>query len=408
MNQDILHALIVERCAKINAWFDEQSAGLSFPFYSSFDIRDANHKVAPVDANIFPAGFNNICPQDKDFSIEMASVYLKNKYGKTDLKIGLLTEEHTNNLYYWENVASIKELLTEAGASVHLAFPRPLDQKLELKSSTGKELTVYGTNNANGAAEINGQKIDLLISNNDFSESYEEFANNLKTPMNPPRELGWHRRTKDQFFTQYNELAETFAGLLDTNPFHFQVKTESFENLDLGDPESLKALSLKLEAFFETLHEQHKAMGIDREPFAFVKNNAGTYGLAVIPVHNPKEVVDWNYKSRKKMKAAKGGRDVTNVIIQEGIPTKYKQGDETAEPCIYVIGRELVGGFLRTHKKKDGEDNLNSPGAVYKRLCMSDMALSLETCPSETVYGWVSKLATLAVAKEAKAGGINI
>lgn len=407
MIQDMIHKQIIDNCQSINAWFEEQSKELKFPFYSSFDVRDSGQKIAPVDANIFPAGFNNICPQDKEYSIEMAQNYLVKHYGTSNLKIGLLTEEHTNNLYYWENVAAIKTLLEEAGATVLLAFPKTLNQPFNLKSSSGKELTVYGADRTGNKVTINGEDLDLLISNNDFSDSYGEWGEGLSTPMNPPRELGWHRRTKDQFFTQYNKLAEEFAAKIKVDPMLLQVKTEKFENLDMSDSDSLKRLSEAVEVFIKDLEEKYKMMGIDRKPFVFVKNNSGTYGLAVISVHDAKEILDWNYKSRKKMKAAKGGRDVNNVIIQEGIPTKFQNDGETAEPCIYVVGKELVGGFLRTHKEKDNEDNLNSPGAVYKRLCMSDMALSLENCPKETVYGWISKLATLAVAKEAKSGDIQ-
>lgn len=407
MIQDQIHKNIIDNCEELDVWFQQQSEGLKFPFYSSFDIRHSEDKIAPVDANIFPAGFNNICAQDKEYSVEMAKAYLLRHYGKAELKIGLLTEEHTNNLYYWENVTAIKELLEEAGASVLLAFPRTLDKALDLKSSSGKEVKVYGADRHGESIKINGQDLDLLISNNDFSDSYGDWGVGLTTAMNPPRELGWFRRTKDQFFTQYNQLAEEFAAKVKIHPSAFQVKTEKFENLDMGDPESLKRLSAAVQKFMDELSLSYKQRGVDRKPFVFVKNNSGTYGLAVIAVQDANEILDWNYKSRKKMKAAKGGRDVNNVIIQEGIPTKFNEGGETAEPCIYVIGKELVGGFLRAHSKKDNQDNLNSPGAVYKRLCMSDMALSLENCPKETVYGWVSKLASLAVAKEAQSGNIE-
>lgn len=407
MIQEQIHAKIMQHCQKVDAWFAERAGDLKFPFYSSYDIRDSGHKIAPVDANIFPAGFNNICPQDKEYSVDVARKYLQAHYGTVELHVGLLTEEHTSNLFYWENVASIKELLQEAGAVVELAFPKPLDSPLQITSSSGKPLTVYGAERTGDSVTINGKEPDLLISNNDFSESYADWAEGLTTPMNPPRELGWFRRTKEQFFAQYNELASEFAEVIGIDAIWLQVKTERFDHLDMNDPASLENLSRAVEKFMLELKQSYKAKGIEKEPFVFVKNNSGTYGLAVIPVHDPKEIIDWNYKSRKKMKAAKGGRQVSNVIIQEGIPTKYHKDIETSEPCIYVIGQELVGGFLRTHTQKDTEDNLNSPGAVFKRLCMSDMALSLADCPQETVYGWVSKLASLAVAKEAAAGQVQ-
>ena len=72
MIQDLIHKKIVENCEAVETWFSEKRKGLAFPVYSSYDIRDSGHKIAPVDANIFPAGFNNICQQDKDAAVEVA------------------------------------------------------------------------------------------------------------------------------------------------------------------------------------------------------------------------------------------------------------------------------------------------------------------------------------------------
>ena len=119
------------------------------------------------------------------------------------------------------------------------------------------------------------------------------------------------------------------------------------------------------------------------------------------------EVRQWSYKSRKKMKAAKGGRDVEEVIIQEGIPSIVQTENASAEPVIYMIGCELAGGFLRTHSEKGSTDSLNSPGAVYKRLCVSDLAVRAEGCPQENVYGWSAKLGLLAIALEAEEMGVE-
>ena len=150
------------------------------------------------------------------------------------------------------------------------------------------------------------------------------------------------------------------------------------------------------------LQLEYNKRGIQEKPFVFVKNNAGTYGLAVIRVGSGNEVREWNYKSRKKMKAAKGGREVEEVIIQEGIPSIVKADGASAEPVIYMVGCEAVGGFLRTHAEKDSTESLNSPGAVYKKLCIADLGVSVERSPLENVYSWSAKLGLLAIALEGK------
>ncbi len=102
------------------------------------------------------------------------------------------------------------------------------------------------------------------------------------------------------------------------------------------------------------------------------------------------------------MKAAKGGREISQVIVQEGIPSRVRSEGFSAEPVIYMVGTELAGGFLRTHGEKGATDSLNSPGAVYRRLCVSDLNVSLEGSPLENVYGWTARLGLLAIAMEAQ------
>ena len=45
---------------EISQWMHEKRGQVPIPFYGSVDVRDAGWKIAVVDANHFPAGFNNI------------------------------------------------------------------------------------------------------------------------------------------------------------------------------------------------------------------------------------------------------------------------------------------------------------------------------------------------------------
>lgn len=403
MNHEQLHRKIVANCDQVQDWFRAKSKGLAFPIYSSFDVRDAGFKIGPVDANIFPAGFNNICQVDRENAVATAKEFLDQHYSTDTRKLVLLTEEHTNNPYYWDNVRVLQTILESAGREVCLALPRALPEPLKIQSASGATLTVYGTQREGQGIQADGFVPDLLISNNDFSVDYEEWARGLITPMNPPRELGWYRRRKDRFFKVYNQLVGEFCDLLQVDPWSLQVDTEVFADFSVDDEDSRDALAKRAEVVFERIREKYARYGIKREPFLFVKNNSGTYGLGVMQVKNPDEIRAWNYKVRKKMKAAKGGREISEVIIQEGIPTRVLgEGGQAAEPVIYMIGCQLAGGFLRAHSEKGDEESLNSPGAVYHKLCIADLEVKLEGCPMENVYGWVAKLSFLSVAHEAK------
>jgi glutamate--cysteine ligase len=400
MVRESLHKNFCNESSKIANWFCEKTKELSYPVYSSYDIRDSGFKITNVDANINPAGFNNICNTDKESAVDLFSKYLVKHYGAQTDRILLVTEEHTNNPFYWENVMTIKTLLEGSGRKVLISIPRKFDQPLQAQTTQGASVEIVSAYESSEA--VQSFKPQLILSNNDFSESYEDWATQITLPVNPPRELGWYQRKKNRYFKHYNNLVNEFAAIAGIDPFLMNVRTEVYEHFDMADEGSRNSLAEHVDRMIDELAQDYSKRGLKQKPFVFVKNNSGTYGLAVLRVGSGSEVKDWNYKSRKKMKAAKGGRDVEEFIIQEGIPTRVQTEGATAEPVIYMVGCELAGGFLRTHGEKSNEESLNSPGAVYKRLCVSDLNVSLDNSPLENVYGWSARLGLLAIAMEAQ------
>jgi glutamate--cysteine ligase len=400
-----LHNQICLNYNEVLNWFQAHTRQLQYPIYSSYDIRDSGYKITNVDANIYPAGFNNICPADKETSVDLFKKYIQVHYPFNVKKILIITEEHTKNPYYLENVGTIAELLGLSGFEVRLAFPTDLKENLILESVTGRKLT-FGSGYQN-SAWVTDFKPDLIISNNDFSLSLEDWAAQLTSPMNPPRELGWYQRKKSRYFKNYNKLASEFAAVIKSDPFFMRVETEEFLEFDINSDTSRDLLAEQVDAFLVGLQKKYKEQKISQQPFCFVKNNSGTYGLGVIKVNSAQEIKEWTYNARKKMKAAKGGKTIEQVIVQEGVPSVVTSEGASAEPCIYMVGCDLAGGFLRTHADKSSTESLNSPGAVYKRLCVTDLYTDRVGCPKENVYGWSGKLGLLAIGYEAEQMGIN-
>ncbi|MEZ4871782.1 MAG: glutamate--cysteine ligase [Bdellovibrionales bacterium] len=400
---DLVHKKILNSMNKIEGWFQEKRAPLNFPIYSSFDIRDSGCKIAPVDANVFPAGFNNICGADQDSSVDLMKSFIETRYpGRR--RIMLFTEEHTENPYYADNAYTIRSIIERAGFEVFVAWPRQLPGgQLHLETASGKTIEVFEAKRVDGGVVVGGVPVDLIVSNNDFSQTYTEFMDGLDVPMTPAYKLGWHNRRKDVFFRLYNELVNEFTDIIGIDCGMLNIATETHSDFDINDEASRARLARHVDEFLGQLKNQYGSGGVEYEPYVYIKNSAGTYGLGVTAVRNGDDVVAWNNKARKKMKAAKGGGGFVEVILQEGIPTSVTdEQDGSAEPVIYTLGSQLAGGFLRTHGKKDVRESLNSPGAVYKRLCVSDLKISVEGLPMENVYGWIGKLGALAVAQEAQ------
>ncbi len=412
--KELLHSAIVKNLGPLREWFNGQRGTVDIPFYSSYDIRDSGFKVANVDANIYPAGFNNICQTDRESAHSLVRYYIDRHYelagaatpGPAVKKLMLITEEHTNNPYYWENVFCLREILVGAGLNVCVAIPRLATARATMTAASGRQVEVVSVTIAEGRLQCGGFNPDLVVSNNDFSEFYAEWGETLQFNLNPPRELGWWQRKKSTYFKHYNELSTEFAKIIDVDPWLLTVETELFSGFDMSDVTSRTDLAQKVQILLDRTKKNYAERGIQQDPVAFVKNNAGTYGLAVMRVASGEEVMQLNNRARTKMKAAKGGRDVEEVIIQECVPSIIQAAGVTAEPTLYLFGCQLAGGFLRTHSEKGPTESLNSPGAVYKRLCVSDLKISVEGHPLENVYGWVSRLGVLAIGRESEEMGV--
>ena len=55
-----LEQRMLESLPAIERWFRLEWMEHTPPFYTSVDLRNAGFKLAPVDTNLFPGGFNNL------------------------------------------------------------------------------------------------------------------------------------------------------------------------------------------------------------------------------------------------------------------------------------------------------------------------------------------------------------
>ena len=387
--RDQIHQKIINNLKELENWFLEKTISKKLAFYSSFDIRDSNFKIACVDANVFPAGFNNICEEDQKRTAELIKDYLS-QYQSSAKKILLLAEEHTRNLYYWDNIFVIQSLIENAGYQVTVCVPgKQITSPRKMTTASGRTVNLN---------LLNKEKGDLIISNNDFSVRYDLPQDKECTP---PVFMGWLFRKKHRFFKEYNLLTEEFANLLKIDPWHLKIETKLFSPFEIQSQDNLLQLKSSSHEMLKSLKEKYQNFSILEKPYLFLKNNSGTYGLGIINIHDLEELNHWSYQSRKKMKAVKGETNIKEIIIQEGIPTAlFSPDDKSAEPVIYMIGSQVAGGFLRSHRTKDHKTNLNSPGVVFRRLCMSDLEIKTQGLAMENVYSWLAKIGSLALYEE--------
>src|SRR5271169_4810975 len=177
--------------------------------------------------------------------------------------------------------------------------------------------------------------------------------------------------------------------------------------IDFREKRGEECLALNVERLLGEIRERYREREIHEKPFVIVKADAGTYGMGIMTVRDASEVVGLNRKQRNKMAVVKEGLEVSEVIIQEGVPTYETIEQAVAEPVVYMIDRYVVGGFYRVHRERGIDENLNAPGMSFAPLAFETSCTlpNPDIAPDEVpnrfyAYGVVARLAMLAAAIE--------
>lgn len=387
---------------EVNQWIDDEQSKLRQPLTSSVDVRESKFKYAPVDHNMYPAGFNNLCSKD----LLHCADRFKEAFDLINPKlkrVGLLPESHTKNKYYLDHLHKLKSTIEKADTEVILFSP---DQELfketgtssvHLESFSGHPITIYEARIIDGVFQSIEPGIkfnfDAIVLNNDQSNPLPVEWKKITTPVLPSPYVGWYKRQKNHHFNCYKKIADRFAKNFGINPDLIQARFSTVENVDYNTKEGLDELANEVDKLIASLPAGSKV---------FVKASQGTYGMGISVVASGEEIKTMNRKVRNKMDVGKNNLKFTSVLIQEGVETIVKYDDAPAEVTIYLVNGKITGGFMRTNPLKGTQANLNSQGMIYQKLCLSDVKQDCDHKMKEAVYSVVARLSTLAASHEMK------
>jgi len=400
---------ILDNQAKIECWFRGQWRKTPAPFYTSVDLRNAGFKIAPVDTNLFPAGFNNLNPDFEPLSIQAIQLAVEHLDRTVD-RILIVPENHTRNRFYLENVATLRGLIESAGFAVRLGSLLPdLTQPTAVKLDSGRELLLEPVQRTGRRLHVGDFDPDLVLLNNDLSGGVPAVLEDLEQMVRPSPRLGWSTRLKSVHFSFYQQVAREFAELLGIDPWLIDPMFRNCGAIDFMKREGQSCLEMNIESLLTAIRKKYDEYGIEGEPYVMVKADAGTYGMGVMSIRSAKEMLELNRKQRTSMSTAKEGQKITKVIIQEGVYTHETWGPQSnvAEPVVYLIDQNVVGGFYRVHSARSSSENLNAPGMRFEPLAFDDCCIapdkdqSPEAHPNRFyAYGVIARLAGLAAARE--------
>ena len=400
---------ILDKQHTIESWFRNQWRQLNVPFYASVDLRNAGFKIAPVDTNLFPAGFNNLNPAFQPQGIQSMQMAIERRGEHID-RVLIVPENHTRNLFYLESLLAIQDMIEKAGFEVRIgSMMDELSEAMTIELPSGRNIVLEPLSREGDRIRIDDYDPDLIVLNNDLSSGKPDILEGIEQTITPPMELGWSSRLKSAHFKHYKAVAEEFAGLIDIDPWLIDPMFRNCGAIDFMKQEGSSCLTKNVETLLTAIEKKYDEYSVDCKPFLMVKADAGTYGMGVMTVHSPDDVTELNRKQRTRMSTTKEGQKVSKVIIQEGVYTHetWEGDDNVAEPVVYMVDHNVIGGFYRVHTKRGVTENLNAPGMRFEPLafaecCISpDKELDPDAHPNRFyTYGVVARLALLAASRE--------
>ena len=402
-----LERVVLDRRPEIERWFRTQWLEHQVPFYSSVDLRNSGFKLAPVDTNLFPGGFNNLNPDFLPLCVHAAMSAVQKLCPDTH-RFLLVPENHTRNLHYLQNVAVLKRILEGAGLTVRIGSLIPdLQGPTEVTTSAGEKLLLEPLQRKGNRVGVEGFDPCAVLLNNDLSAGVPAILRGIEQTVMPPLVAGWATRRKSHHFHAYERVAEGFAALIGIDPWVINPFFSQCGKVNFAEQQGEECLVANVEHVLGEVREKYAHYGVKEPPFVIVNADAGTYGMGVMTVKSVDDVRNLNRKTRNKMSTAKEGQPIHEVIIQEGVYTFESVENAVAEPVVYMVDQFVVGGFYRVHTERSIDENLNSPGAQFKPLAFETDCQSPDCggAPGDPpnrfyTYGVVARLALLAAAIE--------
>jgi glutamate--cysteine ligase len=407
-----LEQRILESMPAIERWFRLEWMEHTPPFYSSVDIRNAGFKLAPVDTNLYPGGWNNLTPEMLPLAVQSAMAAIE-KICPDAKNLLVIPENNTRSTFYLSNLAQLKRIFHMAGLNVRIGSIDPDIKAPKTIEVPGGDVVVLEPV-VRSRRRLGLKNFDpcTILLNNDLSSGIPGILEDIyEQYLLPPLHAGWSVRRKSNHFHSYEEVSKRFGKLLGIDPWLINPMFNKCGELDFAEATGMDCLTTNVDALLAKIRKKYKEYGINEKPFVVVKADNGTYGMGIVMVRDVKELEQLIRKAKNKVPVTKGGQEVHEVIIQEGVLTNERINEAVAEPVVYMMDRYVVGGFYRVHAERGVDENLNAPGARFVPLAFAEsMRLPQPgerpgaSAPNRFyMYGVIGRLAMLVASYELEA-----
>ncbi|MEO8119858.1 MAG: glutamate--cysteine ligase [Rhodoferax sp.] len=411
-----LEQRVLDSMPAIERWFRLEWMEHTPPFYSAVDVRNAGFKLAPVDTNLFPSGWNNMTAEMLPLAVQAAMAAIE-KICPEARNLLLIPENNTRSTSYLSNVAQLRRIFHMAGLNVRIGSIDPAIKKITtVELPNGETVTLEPV--IRGKRRLGVKDFDpcTILLNNDLSAGVPGILEDIHEQyLLPPLHAGWSTRRKSKHFKCYEEVAKRLGKLLGVDPWLINPMFEKCGAVNLADGVGMENLSSHVDTLLGKIRRKYKEYGIKEKPFVVVKTDNGTHGMGIVTVRDAKDLEVLGQKAQSQTNGTRDGPQTHDILVQEGVLTKERMHDAVAEPVVYMMDRYVVGGFYRIHAGRGVDENLNAPGSSFVPLAFEQSTHLPQpgirpgaSAPNRFyMYGVVGRLAMLAASYELEATDPN-
>ena len=411
-----LEQRVLDSMPAIERWFRLEWMEHTPPFYSSVDVRNAGFKLAPVDTNLYPGGWNNLSPEMMPLAVQAAMAAIE-KICPEARNLLLIPENHSNNSFYLSSVAQLRRIFHMAGLNVRIGSIDPAIKKTTtIELPNGESVTLEPV--IRGKRRLGVKDFDpcTILLNNDLSAGVPGILEDIHEQyLLPPLHAGWTTRRKSTHFKCYEEVAKRMGKLLGIDPWLINPMFGKCGEVNLGESAGMEALGTSVDALLTKIRRKYKEYGIKEKPFVVVKADNGSHGMGIVTVRDANDLEALGRRAQSQANGAKAEPQACDILVQEGVLTKERMNDAVAEPVVYMMDRYVVGGFYRIHADRGVDENLNAPGSSFVPLAFEQSTHLPQpgvkpgaSAPNRFyMYGVVGRLAMLAASYELEATDPN-
>jgi glutamate--cysteine ligase len=407
-----LEQRILESTPVIERWFRLEWMEHTPPFYSAVDIRNAGFKLAPVDTDLFPSGWNHLTPEMMPLAVQAAMAAIEKIC--PEARNLLLVPENTQDSFYLSNLVQLQRIFHQAGLHVRLgSLSNQIKEPTTIDLPGGESITLEPLVRSQHRLMLKHFDPCTILLNNDLSAGVPGILEDLHEQyLLPPLHAGWATRRKSNHFKAYEEVAKRFGKLLDMDPWLINPMFNQCGEVNFNQAAGMDCLRTNVDALLGKVRRKYKEYGITDKPFVVIKADNAIDSLhRVLTVRDVKDLEQLSDQAKADMTGRDSEQPVSEVIIQEGVLTNERINAAVAEPVVYMMDRYVVGGFYRVHAQRRQDENLNAPGSSFVPLAFEQSTQWPQpgTKPGASVpnrfymYGVIGRLAMLAASYEMEA-----